>query len=501
MGKIAATLGKPLLPHQQYVADVALEIDNTTGYLAYDEVTVVGPRQTSGKTEQTLPIMAHRCTGFDDALVKWVRATLGLDVHPPGPQKVLYTAQTADAAREKWRDIHVERIRKSPLRAMWSGKPRLRLNAEAMFWQNGSVWSPGSTTGKTSGTGDTLDLALIDEAWSKTDARTELGLRPAMLTRPWRQLWCLSMVPGLSRVSPEDWPYLRQKMQTGRARVEADVRKGRAYFEWSADETADPHDPDTWWSCMPALGYMVPESSVATDLESMDLVDFCAEYLGWAPSGQMPMWSVVSEQTWKSLYDRGSYRDPVALAADATPELSAASIGMAAIRPDGDPFVELIERRAGVAWVLDALLALCRSHSVCAVAIDRNGPLAGLRMPLRRAMAEESIDVQLVEFNSAEVAAACAQLFNETGELDDASTSVSEDDPPPTTLRVRHLAQPELDAAIGGAIQYRFGDRWRWSRAGSSVDVSPLYAVTLARAAGDQVEWIGGRYDIRDSLG
>lgn len=502
VGKIARALGKPLLPHQQYICDVALEIDPATGRLAYDDVTVVGPRQVTGKTELMLPLMTHRCTGFGTPLVDFLEAEFGFRPPEPGAQKVLYTAQTADLAREKWRDIHVKRIEKSPLAALWSQPPRLRLNAEAMFWINGSVWSPGSTTGKTAGTGDTLDMPIIDEMWAKEDSRTELGLRPAMLTRPWRQFFRISMVPGLSRALPEKWPYMRAKMFAGRQVTELDIRKRTAYFEWSADTEADPHDPATWWSCMPALGYTTPVESVQSDHDSMDSggIDFQAEYLGWLPDTGLPQWLTIGEQTWRDLESpegERDYHDPIALGVDATSDLTAASIGMAALRADGDIHVELIDRRPGVNWLKDAILALCRAHKVCAVGIDRNGPLAGLILPLTRAAIEENLDITIHELTSAEVSAACATLYNETGEQD---AVPSEEEEPVTTRRVRHIGQIELTRSVGGAVKHRHGDRWRWERPEDG-DSSALYSVTLARYAGEVHEWIGGAYDVMESLG
>ncbi len=509
VARISAALGKPLLPHQQYIADVALEIDPKSGRLAYDDVTIVGPRQVMGKSEFVLPLMVHRCTGFGRALIDQLEAEFGFRPVEPGPQSVVYTAQTADKAREKWRDIHVKRIEESPLAALWKQSPRLRLNAETMFWQNGSTWSPGSTTGKTAGTGDSLDMPVIDEMWAKEDSRTELGLRPAMMTRPWRQFVRMSMVPGISRAVPEKWPYMRQKMTQGRSVVDLDIRKKVAYFEWSAPLDADPHDPATWWGCMPALGYTVPIDNVQTDHDQMGNgdIDFQAEYLGWIPDGGMPLWQTIGEQTWRDL---GAdlvpdmppvYRDPIALGVDASPDLTVAAIGMAALRHDGDLHVELIERRPGVNWVRDAILSLARAHTVCVVAIDRNGPLAGLILPLTRAAIEENLDLTIQEMTSAEVAAACATFFNQTGETDDEASPTPDDDPdaaPADVRRIRHINQAELSRSVGTALKHRHGDRWRWERDESS---PPLYAVSLAGFAGEVHEWIGGAYDIMDSLG
>jgi hypothetical protein len=507
VGRVAKSLGKAPLPHQQYMYDVAYEIDPATGMLAYNAVTFVGPRQVTGKTETVFPAMVHRCTGFGPELVAFARREFGIDVPDPGGQRVLFTAQNADNARERWRDTHVERIKGSPLAALWKQSPRLRLNMETMFWVNGSTWAPGSTTGKTAGTGDTLDMPVLDEMWSREDHRTELGLRPAMLTRPWRQLWALSMVPGPSRVPVEKWPYMRQKMQTGRSRVEADMTTGTAYFEWSAPLDADPADEDTWWGCMPALGYTVPVENVREDFDTeMPLVDFCAEYLGWWPEGNMPTWAVISQDTWRSLQvSVPDYQDPIALGVDAAYNLSVSSIGMAARTASGDMYVELIARNPGIAWLIDAIIALCHKHSVCSIGVDRNGPVAGLIRPLTRALAEQNLDIIIagtgsdkqksLGLNSAETSAACATFFSETGEPD------AEQPDLPSLRRICHIGQRELDQAVGGALRRYIGSRWQWHRVESAIEPSPLFAVNLAEAAGDAEEWIGGKYEIADSLG
>jgi Terminase large subunit, T4likevirus-type, N-terminal len=509
LAAVAEAMGKPLMPHQRYIADVALEIDNDTGLPAYDEVTFVGPRQVSGKTELLLPTMAHRCTGFGPDLTDWIAAELGIRHPPPGAQRVVYTAQTADEARKRWRDVHVERIKESGM-AELVADVRLRLNAEQILWTTGASWLPISTTGKTAATGDTIDLGVIDEAWSRPDNRTELGMSPAMATRDWAQLWQVSMVPGISRAQPDAWPYLKQKMQTGRARVEADLRRGRAYFEWAAPLDADPGSRDTWWGCMPGLaGGTTNEARIRSlfekAVEAGNLVDFEAEMLGWWPSGNLPQWGVISKATWSGLQVPQfpePWVPPVALGLDATTELTSASIGMAALQPDGDQFVELVERGSGVRWVVDAVVSICKRADpvVCAVGIDRNGPLAGLIRPLKRAFVDHDVDVELVEMNSGEVAAACTQFYNLTGEIDD-DRRRTEDDDPPTLRRVHHIGQPELDAAVGGVTRYYFGDRWRFARLGPSVDVAPLLSVAVAAAAGEQVEWIGGAYDLAESLG
>ena len=499
---VAETLGKPYMPHQRYMADVALEIDNESGLLAYDEVIIIGPRQVSGKSEFLLPFMAHRCVGFDKALTDWVSAELGIRNPPPGPQRVVYTAQTGDEARSKWRDLHVPRIKASQVLSEQVLDIRLRLNAEQITWVNGSTWAPKSTTKKTGATGDTVDLGVLDEAWSRPDNSTELAMRPTGLTRDWRQLLPASMVPGPSRApDPAKWSYLRLKRAVGRSLVESGVTRGKCFFEFSADPASDPADPATWWSCMPGLGITARERNVRSDFETMraegNLADFKAEYLGIEPLGNEPKWLVVREATWRNLWTpNAAYRHPIALGVDADPDQAATSIGQAALTDDGDTFVELIDRRAGLAWAVDALVTLCRLHRPCALGVDRNGPAAAIIEPLRRVLADEGLDVELCPFDTKQVAAACSQLFHETGEKDPDEPVELE-----TRRRLCHLGQHELDTAVGGAIKHWVGDQWRWARGDAATDCSPLYAVTLARAAGEVAEWVGAAYDIAASLG
>jgi hypothetical protein len=45
---------------------------------------------------------------------------------------------------------------------------------------------------------------------------------------------------------------------------------------------------------------------------------------------------------------------------------------------------------------------------------------------------------------------------------------------------LRHLGQPELALAVDGARKRKVGEAWLWHRRDTSVDISPLQALTLA---------------------
>lgn len=450
-----------------------MEIDPATGMLAYGEVVIIGPRQI-GKTELMLPAMTHRCVGFGHA----------------GPQRVLYTTQTADKAREKWRDVHLARLVKvRPLLRQMSnpndpvyGGARLRLNQEAMFWRSGAIWSPGSTTGKTAGTGDTLDMAVIDEAWSRPDMRTELGLRPAMLTRPWKQLWILSMIPGLSRAMPGTWPYLANKRKIGRARVEAGVNHGVAFFDFSAAEGMDPGDPATWWSFHPGLiSGSIPEGAIQADFEAFDLVDFEAEYLGWAPQESVGRWKVVPEQTWNDQKDPGSQlAGSYALALEIDEERMTGVIGASGLRPDAHWHTEILEPGqnipatvGGTSWMHRRTIEICVKHPPSCIVIDPRRPASSMVLPLRKALEDLGLNIPVYTPNTIDVAAACGRWYDRTG-----AAPRDDDD----GVRLWHLGQPELDSAVSQSrkLDQGTGGAFVFVKRGSAGVLTSLYTSVLS---------------------
>jgi len=91
------------------------------------------------------------------------------------------------------------------------------------------------------------------------------------------------------------------------------------------------------------------------------------------------------------------------------------------------------------------------------VAVDGRGPAAVLIPQLEQA----GVDLQVL--GTAEVLDSCAGIFDVVRER-----------------RLAHMAYPELDDAVAGAVKRPVGDRWAWGRRKSSSDISPLEAVTLA---------------------
>lgn len=426
--KIAAELQTPLMPWQQQVLDVALEVDPATGLFVYREVGLTVPRQ-SGKTTLLLVLILLRA------------------IMEPG-QQIRYTAQTGSDARKKWMDDWLPVLEPSKFGRLF--RVRLTNGHEALLFRNGSIQGLLATTKKT-GHGGSIDLGILDEAFAHPDARLEQALKPAMITRPQPQLWVVSTAG-----TAEDSPYLWEKVETGRQLAGAGVTEGVAYFEWSADENSDPADPETWRSCMPALGRTASEEAVAADFASMSLSEFCRAYLNrWMTARTDP---VIPLDVWARLIDPESEaNDPVAFAFDVTPDRSRSAIAAAGVRPDGRVHLEIVDHRAGTGWVAQRLAELVESHHPAGIYCDPSSP-AGSLLP---DLALREVNVEPVK--AKEHAQACGMLFD----------AAVED-------RLRHLGTPELTAALDGATKRPLADAWAWSRRGSSVDISPLVASTLA---------------------
>jgi len=271
----ATALGfQGLMPHQRQIIGTGTEIGRN-GLPAFRQVTIEEPRQ-QGKSVSTLSLMVAR----------------GID--KPGTM-ISYSAQTRLAGRRRFLDVWWPRIRRS--RGLCKLVDiRRGYGSEAFTFANGSMIMLASGT-EASDHGDTLDLAVIDEAWAQRDDTIEQAVKPAMMTRDHAQLWVVSTA------GTEFSAYFRGKVDDGRAMAELGATDTSAYFGYSAPDDADPADPATWYGCMPALGITVSEEVVRADYELMKLSEFrrLRAYLCQWPDVAKPGWEVISQQAWEAL--------------------------------------------------------------------------------------------------------------------------------------------------------------------------------------------------------
>jgi hypothetical protein len=429
--RVGALLGAPPLAWQSLVMQTAFELE-PDGRPAYREVRVTVPRQQGKTGGLLLPVMVHRALGGVDG-----RA-----------QRILYTAQDRNHAREKWTE-HVELLDRSPLRRLYS--VRRSNGSESIRWRTGAHWGV-TASGEKSGHGFTLDLGVIDEAFAQTDDRLVQAFRPAMVTRPWAQLWIVSTA------GTDESVFLRERVEDGRARVEADERTGVAYFEWSAPDDAAVDDPATWALAMPALGTLIDLDTIRADYAAMDEGEFARAYLNrWRPGGT-PVFSLAD---WVGCLDPTSAASgELAFGLDVSPDRAHASIAVAGGRPDGRVHLELVERRGGTDWIAARVGELLERHRPVAVALDPAGPAGSLVTELTQLPRVPP----LVLVTGRQYAQACGALFDDV-----------------TVRRIAHRGQPAFDDAVVAARRRTAGDAWQWSRPAAGVDPSPLIAATLAR--------------------
>ena len=266
VGEVACALGSPLMGWQQTVADVALEHEG--GQLAYRDVAITTPRQ-SGKSVLVLCVIVARMLSAPS-------------------QTVAYGAQNRLSARTMLNDRWWPRLRRSPLRDMFT--LTRATGAESLRASNGSIMYLLSTD-EGAAHGSTLDCAVLDECWSLT-AAAEQGVRPALSTRRNGQIWCLSTA-GTERSL-----FWRGKVDAGRTVAELGMTEGTAFFEWSAADDCDVTDPDTWPVFMPALGVTITPRTVAADLASMPLPEWRRCYANQWATGLDDGWNLISKEAW-----------------------------------------------------------------------------------------------------------------------------------------------------------------------------------------------------------
>lgn len=436
MGRVAAELGTPFMPWQQYVADVILEVDPISGLLAYSEFGLTVPRQ-SGKSTFVLAKVVHRASATDFF----------------GPrQRMVYTAQTRHKAREKWEEDFAGALQASRIFA-----PKIKIHLgngnEHIRFANGSRFGIESTTEK-AGHGPSIDSADMDEAFSLPDTRSEQAFRPAMITRKNKMLGVISTRGWKGRE-----PYLLPKIEAGRAAVASGKRKGKAYFEWSAPDDADPFDRDVWRACMPALGLTISEDAIQEELDGIGLPDFQRAYLNQSVNPDASVkWSVIGRDSWQAReVEPVRPVGVVAFAvASAWPDADHTTIVVIG-QHEGRIVVQVLASRPGSSWAVDELKRLTSEWPSVGVAVDPGGPTGGLVAPLT------AEGVALVTASMADCARAFATFRAE----------VAGDRP-----RLAHFAQPELDGALERAGKRPLGDGFTWARR-DSTDITSLEAATL----------------------
>jgi hypothetical protein len=363
----------------------------------------------------------------------------------PESRLILHSAHEFKTAKEAFRRI-VSLVENTPLLRSQVDHVRYTTGEEGIETKDGSrLKFVARSSG--SGRGFSGDLIILDEAYNLS-LDMMAALLPTMSARPNPQIWYTSSAP--LPVATSD--VLRKLCKRGRAGGSDSL----AYSEWCAAHEDAVDDRGAWARANPALGIRITEEFISRELQALGPEDFVRERLGvWSDLEQGG--GVIDVDRWADRLDvKSKSVGQPSFALDVSPDREWSSIGVAAGSSLGGCHVELVDRRAGTAWLAERA-AEVQERWGGRFAVAKGSPAWSLKEEL------ESVGVDLLPIVTEEHAQACGDFFDAVMEG-----------------HLWHIGQVELDAAVAGADRRYYGDAWLWSRLRSSVDISPLVAVTLA---------------------
>jgi hypothetical protein len=130
------------------------------------------------------------------------------------------------------------------------------------------------------------------------------------------------------------------------------------------------------------------------------------------------------------------------------------------------PYVELVDHQPGVGWLPARVLGLVQRWQPSAVGCNGAGPTAAAVGPVLAELRAAGVTMDVTQLTTSAYKAACGGFFSDVVE---------------GRLR-RRADQGPLDLAVGDATERPLGDAWAWDRRQATVPISPLEAVTVARA-------------------
>lgn len=445
---LAAIAGLNLLPWQQLVLRNALS-EKHDRWAAF-EVGLVVPRQ-NGKN---VVIMARQLAGL----------------FLFGEELQVHTSHRFKTTRAAHRDL-VRLIEKVPdLQAEVQATPTSTENT-AIILNNGARLEFLARQGG-SGRGLTGDTVYLDEAFNLS-TETVSDLMPTLSARPRPQLWYTSSA-GME--SSEVLGALRDRVLE-----HADEEKTLAYFEWSAQ--LDQHD----WDSVEAVQQSNPSLGYFQDwewIENAELRTMREHAEGQYKRERLGVWAdragdaVIGADLWKASEARP---DDIAglgvrrrsLAVEVTRDRDMAVVAGAAELDDGRVLVEILDQKAGVAWLPETCkFRNQRSKAWAGVIVDSYGGAAAVAPHIIAA------GVPVTMATTKDLVRGTQDFYDRLSHRDEFGSA----DP-----QILHSAEGSgfLDDAAYTARRRVVGQSrtaWTWAEGPAQVSLAPLRAVTLAVA-------------------
>lgn len=424
IARIAAALGKPLLPWQRQVLDTATERDEA-GNLVYEIVFVTVPRQ-SGKTTMLWALVMDRL--------------LTLRNH-----NLFFTAQTQQDARKRVGDF-AKLVADSPFSGIVAFTQSLA-DTGARCKLTGTRLNTFAPSMKAIH-GETPPLVILDEIFALSsdlgDAMLEEAIIPAQQTLTGnRQVWLVSTA------GTAESTFMRKWLDIGRA----GDRDRMAFFEWSMPDGLDPLSIDTLESFHPGVGHLV----TAEDLLASRPARMAAWLRGFCNRFTETTDSLIDLDAWDALPRNTTPPALTDLAIAFESELdSSSSSVVAAWRDDtGAPHIHTLHTAPGTSWLPGFMERIAKTWQPRTVVADNGGTT-------RRLIDEvtaRGIDVQRLTGTDFAVATDTLLAAARDGTL-------------------HHDGSTSLRRGIASAVLQRTGDTARFSRA-----LSPGYVAAIIAAA------------------
>lgn len=429
--KVSRLLKGPLKRWQADAYDVALEIDPATGKWKYHTVYISVPRQ-SGKTYGFMAVGLHR--------------TL---IQPEG--RVWYTAQTGQAARERW----IKDCSTPALRTM-NRLIRCKLGAgdtRLIVPETDSQFRPMPPTGDYLH-GEQSDLVGIDEPWAHSVATGTALLQavvPTMTTRHeighGPQTWYFStMGDGNS-----EWWHSKLDEAI------AEPRPGVCVIDYGIGDDVDPTDLDAVYAAHPAAGEGLTMKALEDAAEQLTPSEFARAYGNRRTKVSNALFrsADIDAATTNDDLDPGDVHLGVAVSwtHDITAIVAAGTI-------DGVPAAEVIETRPGQSWAIDVVKDIAKTHHPASIRIDSHGPSGHLAEELIAELGEDAVTLATID-----------DLIQSTDYM---MTALPEG-------RLKLRAAPEFPAELAGAALRTIGDKGRViDRKRSRGSIATIEAALLA---------------------
>lgn len=409
-----------------------------------------------------------------------------------GERLIMWSAHEYKTAMEGFRRVralveNTDDLRRRVKRiSNTNGEESIELHGEGRHRITGGQRLRFLARSKGSGRGFSGVRNLIDEAYAYTEDQKS-ALMPTMSAMPNPQIVYASS-PPLDAATGEPLFALRERAETG-------LDPSLGWLDWAEtidlDDEVDSkrvYDVETWRRTNPAMPHRVSIEHVVREARGMSLTSFARERLCVYPKRagdgviDLKQWARLADECAGDLcpdeVDDGAILSPcrhgpltdLAFVVDVTPSRDYASIGLAAMRPDGLEHWELVDYRRGTDWVVARLVSLVDAHAPVGVGLDPAGPAGSLLGALRAAGIDEPEDPEKPERGQLLVMST-REVTQATGDMIDA---VRQD-------RGRHIDQAELNLAVKGAKTRPVGDAVAWGRRVAAVDISPLVAITHAR--------------------